>query len=195
MDYKWIVGIDEVGRGPVAGPVVLCAAIYPYKKYDKSLWKDIRDSKKMSIKQRDIKVKELMKDKDLKYFLSAKSAKMIDKEGISLCIKKCIIDILEKANLNPKETIVLLDGRLSAPSKYLNQKTIIKGDDTEKIISVASVIAKVYRDNYMNIQHKKYPMYMWNKNKGYGTKEHLNKILENGFSPLHRKTYLKNLNQ
>ncbi len=193
--YKWIVGIDEVGRGPVAGPVVLCGAMYPYKKYNNDIWKGVRDSKKMTAKNREQQVKSLSDDKNLKYFIASKSAKMIDKNGISLCIKECISDILNNLVIEPKDVLILLDGRLYAPSEYINQKTIIKGDDSEKIISIASVLAKVYRDKYMDNQHKKYPNYIWNQNKGYGTKLHIEAILKNGLSPLHRKTFLNKLDQ
>lgn len=193
--YKWIVGIDEVGRGPVAGPVVLCGALYPYQKYNNFLWKDVKDSKKMTAKNREYQVGELNNDKNLKYFISSKSARMIDKKGISICIKECIKEILDDLVKDPKDTIILLDGRLYAPSEYINQKTIIKGDASEKIISVASVIAKVYRDKYMDTKHKNYPDYLWIQNKGYGTKVHLENIKKYGFSPLHRKTFLNRLNQ
>lgn len=193
MKSKWIIGIDEVGRGPVAGPVTVCACVVRTIDYKKFKWEGLTDSKNMSIKNRELWYKEVLKMKssnEVRFSVVYRSNVFIDKKGISLAIKECIIKSLKDLKLNPKECLVLLDGSLKAPKEYLNQKTIIKGDQKEKIISLASVIAKVSRDKKMDTLHKKYPNYAWNKNKGYGTREHYKAIKAQGLTPLHRHSFL-----
>lgn len=190
----WVIGIDEVGRGPLAGPVVVCVVAYPYRKYKKNIWKGVTDSKKMTARTREFwyaKREEILNDGA--YAISAASAKQIDAKGIAVCIRKCIENNLQKLALDPKEVIVLLDGGLRAPAQYINQKTIIRGDSSEKVIALASVLAKVYRDTYMDTQHKKYEVYNWKKNKGYGTKEHRTVIHAHGITPLHRVSFLSRI--
>jgi ribonuclease HII len=172
---KWIVGIDEVGRGPVAGPVAVCVCAMHSSEHKRTKWGILNDSKKMTKKNRELWYQEsaiMKKDLKIKFFVIYRSAIFIDKKGISIAIKECISEGLEKLNLKPNDCQVLLDGSLKAPKEYKNQKTIIKGDQKEKIISLASVIAKVDRDKKMDSFHRKYSEYSWSKNKGYGTKEH-----------------------
>lgn len=193
---KWIVGVDEVGRGPVAGPVAVCICAMPVSEYRKMFWGKLNDSKKMSLKLRELWSKEAYKMKKgskLKFSVIYRSAIFIDKNRISLSIKSSIAEGLQKLNLKPSDCQVLLDGSLKAPKEYKNQKTIIKGDQKEKIISLASVIAKVDRDKKMNSLHTKYPEYLWSKNKGYGTKEHYRAIRKNGLTILHRKSFLASI--
>lgn len=190
---KWIVGIDEVGRGPIAGPVAVCVCAMPVLEYKKNSWHGLNDSKKLSHKNRELwfeVAKDLQKKGSIKYFVIYKSNIFIDNKGISKAINDCIKEGLDKLNLNPKDCHVLLDGSLSAPVVYKKQKTIIKGDQSEKIISLASVIAKVTRDKKMLSLHVKNPNYNWSKNKGYGTKEHYRAIKKNGLTTLHRKSFL-----
>lgn len=190
---KYIIGIDEVGRGPIAGPVTVCACVISLTDYKKIKWSGLDDSKKLSQKNREAwhqKSKELKKKGLINYAVIYKSSIFIDKRGISLAIKECIAEALEKLNLNPKDCKVLLDGSLKAPKEYKNQKTIIKGDQKEKIISLASVIAKVSRDRKMELLHKKYPKYNWLKNKGYGTVEHYKALKKYDHTNLHRKSFL-----
>ena len=187
---KWVIGIDEVGRGPIAGPVAVCACAVPLEKYKRMKWKDLNDSKKMSVKGRNEwyqKTKELK----IKYSVVYRSNVQIDKKGISFAIKSCISEALDNLGISPKDCVILLDGSLKAPAEYKNQKTIIKGDQKEKIISLASVIAKVSRDKKMELLHKKYQKYNWAQNKGYGTKKHFEAIRKNGLTELHRKTFLR----
>ncbi len=193
---RYILGVDEAGRGPLAGPVCLGFVLMEkgfYGKYKraKNSVPAGRDSKKMSTKERDRwfgSVKEMKKMGQCRYFFVMKSAKFIDKHGISLSIKKSITEALIKNKINKNNTLVLLDGALRAPFVY-KQKTIIKGDEKEKIISLASVVAKVSRDRLMIKLSKKYPKYGFEKHKGYGTKEHKKMIWKYGLSPLHRKTF------
>lgn len=191
-NQKWVIGIDEVGRGPLAGPVVVCGVLYPAHLYKKTLWKGVTDSKKMTARARE----EWYEKRDAfiaeggKYAIALAAAKEIDTKGIAVCIKKNIASILKELEVKPSETLVLLDGSLRAPEEFVHQKTIIQGDNSEKVIALASVYAKVYRDRYMEIKHKKYPLYNWDKNKGYGTISHRKCIKEYGITPLHRKSFL-----
>lgn len=191
---KYLIGIDEVGRGPLAGPVGLCATAVEMKNIKKvfSNFLNLTDSKKLSEKLRDEIF--ILKDSIPEIFYSVKycSAKEIDKIGISKCIKKCIencLKDLKKQGIDETNSKVLLDGSLHAPIQYVNQLTIIRGDASEQIISLASVIAKVSRDNHMKKLHKKNPQYNFAQHKGYGTKEHIKSIKKNGFSTEHRKTF------
>lgn len=191
---KWVIGIDEVGRGPLAGPVVVCAVAYPFARYKKTLWNGVTDSKKMTAKSRTFwydKKEDILANG--KYALASATAKQIDTKGIGVCIKKCVADTLKKLSIDPSDCMVLLDGGLKAPSEYIHQKTIVRGDSSEKVIALASVIAKVYRDSYMDMQHKKYPLYNWSKNKGYGTREHRVCIVGSGITPLHRISFLSRI--
>ncbi len=191
---KWIIGIDEVGRGPLAGPVYVCAVAISSKKYSTLDWFGINDSKKHTAKNREKwfqKALAWQKNGLVRIALASKSAPMIDKKGISVCISDCIAKLLQDIGEESKDVRVLLDGSLHAPKQYFHQKTIIRGDQTEKIISLASIVAKVSRDAYMVKMSKKHPEYEWNTNKGYGTKAHIIRLKKYGLTPLHRKTFLK----
>ncbi len=190
---KWIVGVDEVGRGPIAGPVTVCVCAISkecYKKYD---WHGLTDSKKMTQKKREVwyqKAKILKKERRIFFAVISRSAKDVDRKGIQKTIRECIDEGFHLLNFSPKEVMVYLDGGLIAPQEY-KQKTIIKGDIKEKSISLASVIAKVSRDTYMTMQAKKYPSYGFEQHKGYGTSAHYEAIKKYGTVTIHRNTYLK----
>lgn len=194
--HIWIVGIDEVGRGPLAGPVTLCGIAIRSSEYKKSRWRGLTDSKQMTKSAREVwynRAKEIQKTGVICVALVSKTAVQIDRKGINSCITDCIKQILAKLALNPKTTQVLLDGGLKAPTEYIYQRTIIKGDQKEKIISLASVIAKVSRDAYMTKLAKKYPQFGWEINKGYGTKLHREILKKRGFTSFHRKTFLSRI--
>lgn len=129
----------------------------------------------------------------LQIAVSSRTAGAIDKKGIAVCIRECIASNLKKLNIDPKDCIVLLDGGLKAPAEYKNQQTIIRGDDSQKIISLASVVAKVERDHYMIALDKRYSGYSWHSNKGYGTAVHIVAIKKWGITPFHRQSFLKKL--
>ncbi len=192
-ELKWVIGIDEVGRGPIAGPVAICACAIRVSDYKKGIWKGLTDSKKLTAKSRNLWYQEALKlavaDKII-FSVVYRSNTFIDQKGISIAIKGCIASALKSLGRNPKECLVLLDGSLKAPKEYLNQRTIIQGDQKEKIISFASVIAKVSRDRKMVLVAKKYPEYGWDKNKGYGTRAHYQAIGSQGLTILHRHTFL-----
>lgn len=197
---KMSIGIDEVGRGPVAGPVTVGAFQVKKSKIKIKNWETrigipLRDSKKLSKKQRELWFVEIQKWKNeglCDFAVTSISAREIDRIGISKAIRKALEQSLSA--LRPqKDDSIFLDGGLKAPISFKNQKTIIKGDEKEPIIALASIVAKVTRDRYMLTQSKKYPAYSFETNVGYGTKEQYRAIKKYGLTPLHRKTYLKNL--
>lgn len=199
---KIVVGIDEVGRGPLAGPVTVCVVacsqgIYTKLKRNKNLPPLGKDSKKLSPNERQ-KYAELLKTlmsrtvlDTFSYKIINISNKIIDAKGISFAIKFAISSGIKKLKLSPKTTHIFLDGGLKAPKEFQNQKTIIKGDEKEKIIAWASILAKVSRDYLMIKLSKKYSKYDWKNNKGYGTKKHIENVKKFGISLLHRKTFCK----
>jgi len=193
---RWIIGIDEVGRGPLAGPVYVCACAIRADKIKTIDWRGLTDSKKMTARNRElwfVNAKELQSLGVVKYAIGTATARMIDKKGISRCIRSCIASALGRLTIDPQEASILLDGGLRAPQEYFDQQTIIKGDQKERAISLASVIAKVSRDAYMNKLHKKHPEYHWDQNKGYGTASHRQMIKEYGTTSYHRVTFLSNI--
>src|SRR3989344_7028788 len=196
--FQYLIGIDEVGRGPLAGPVAVGACLISVSEIKrlraKGFFKNIRDSKKLSEKKREEwlgRIKELKAKGYLDYYVSFVSNKKIDDYGIAHCIRSAIKNSLKKLKADPLKTIILLDGGLKAPEEFMNQKTIIKGDEKEPIISLASIAAKVARDRKMVEYSKKFPQYGFNIHKGYGTVSHCRKIRENGLSGLHRKSFCK----
>lgn len=192
---KYIVGIDEVGRGPIAGPVAVCAFVIKDEAFNNNQ-KDLpplRDSKKLTKIQRLKWYKYIKDSKELylcDYAVSFVSSEMIDKFGIVKSIKKAIEDSLNKLKLNEDEVFVSLDGGLKAPDKYINQMTTIKGDELHPIISLASIVAKVSRDNVMYSFAKKYPVYGFDKHVGYGTIAHYRALQKHGLCPIHRKSFI-----
>jgi len=156
----------------------------------------LNDSKQLSSDLREkwhAEAQLLSKTSYITFAVTSRTARQIDTKGIAACIRECIATNLKKLALDPDDCRVLLDGSLKAPAVYKNQETIIKGDSKEKIISLASVIAKVQRDHFMVALHKKHPQYDWNKNKGYGTAAHIRAIHHHGITPLHRQTFLQRI--
>ena len=196
-----IIGIDEVGRGPLAGPVTVCAVCCDEKIY-KSLFKNKnlpalgKDSKKLKEKDRKIfdkYLRQLSKEGKIEFKIVHISNKIIDEKGISFSIKKAIINCIKGLKIE-KESKFLLDGGLKVPMEYKNQKTIIKGDERERIIAWASILAKVSRDSLMIKASKKFPDYGFDVHKGYGTQKHREAIKKYGISGFHRKSFCKRFN-
>jgi len=201
---KYVAGIDEVGRGPIAGPVAVCAFICAINNYEliiknakEELKIPLRDSKKLNKKQRELWFNFLKKEKEkgnCDFAVSFVSSENIDKFGIVKCIQKALdsslLNLLKTNGLEPKAYQLFLDGGLKAPDIYKNQETIIKGDELHPIISLASIVAKVSRDRIMNNYAKEFPEYGFDKNVGYGTKAHYEAIKKQGQTPIHRKTFI-----
>ena len=181
--YKYIAGVDEVGRGPLCGPVVCAAVIMPLD----DIIDGIDDSKKLSKKKRE-KLFDLIKEKAIAYSICQIESDEIDKINILNATKKCMINAIEALNVKPD--VVLIDAvKLDTEYKTVS---IIKGDLKSYSIGAASILAKVYRDRLMEDYSKIYPNYGFERNSGYGTKEHINAIKEYGPCQIHRKTFIKN---
>tara|TARA_B100000614_G_C14526445_1_gene484704 strand:- start:1156 stop:1701 length:546 start_codon:yes stop_codon:yes gene_type:complete len=173
-----VAGIDEVGRGALAGPVIAAAVIL-----EKNI-SGLDDSKKLSPKKRS-HFSDLIKNNSMYAFGSASNNEIDDINILNaslLAMKRAIL------NLSIKPDLVLVDG-IHKPDLDIKMKAIIGGDALKKEISAASIIAKVYRDNLMVEYDKSFPNYGFGKHKGYGTKEHLNSIKVNGVCSIHRKSF------
>jgi len=194
---KMIVGIDEAGRGPLAGPVsvgVVCL-LGGFRIPKKVQGVFLRDSKKLTEKGRELwffEIEKWQREGKLKYVVSFGIASSIDKKGIVGTINLAVEKLIFRLKINPQNSKILLDGGLRAPSEFKNQKTIIKGDEKIPVISLASICAKVTRDKYMRKIAKKYPVYGFDVHNGYGTKMHYEKIKKFGLSNIHRRSFLKN---
>lgn len=193
---KYLIGIDEVGRGPIAGPVAVGAFVF-LKKDSSKFFKGVKESKQLSGAKREEWFGKIEKARDagrIDFAVTFQSEKVIDTKGLSFAIKNSLKislnKIIKKNKINPKECEVRLDGGLKAPLEYLNQKTIIKGDVKEKVIALASICAKVLRDRKMRKWAKKYPGYGFEINKGYGTRRHYEGIKKYGIIALHRKSFI-----
>lgn len=184
--YKLIAGIDEVGRGPLAGPVVTCAVIM---KSDSAI-DGITDSKKLSRKKM-LNLKEKILEDTICYAYGYANPRLIDKINIKNATHKAMEDALN--NLKIKPEIVLIDAeRIDTDISQLN---IVKGDLNEYAISCASILAKIRRDDIMINFSKLYPNYGFDTNMGYGTKKHYQGLEEYGETPIHRQTFLRKFHE
>lgn len=196
INTKYVIGVDEVGRGPIAGPVTVCAAMVPRGfVFEKGKGYKPNDSKKLSEKKREEWFLYAKEHHRIFYATSSVSPAVIDKIGISCATSLAVARSIKKLTSIWRldlQVEVLLDGLLHAPA-YYKQKTIIKGDEKEPIISLASIIAKVTRDKYMTKLAKIYPKYGFENHKGYGTKKHYDCIEKYGISNVHRRSFLRGL--
>ena len=181
--YALVAGVDEVGRGPLAGPVVCCAVIMPTD----NLIEGVTDSKKLTEKKRE-QLARIIKERAIACSIYEIWQDEIDKINILEAVKKCMVKAVE--GLNVKPDITLVDG--VDTHLPINAEYVIKGDLKSYTIGCASIVAKVYRDNLMTDFAKEFPEYGFDKHKGYGTKAHIEKIKEIGPCKLHRKTFIKN---
>ena len=199
-----VIGIDEVGRGPLAGPVTVCAV---YMADGKSIKKEIfsntiRDSKKLTKAIRNniyttIRQKRYLKT-NITYAISSRTAACVDSNGIVSAVRACVLSCvrsLAKQGVDVANTEIRLDAGLVVPLAGLKQKSFIKGDEKYVEIAMASILAKVSRDSYMKKLAKTHKVYGWEDNAGYGTSHHRMAIEKYGITKYHRKTYLKAFKQ
>lgn len=194
---RYLIGIDEAGRGPLAGPVAVGVFAVRSKAVLKN-FKGVKDSKQLSEKQREEWFRLIQihaKEGIVKYAVSMSSSEVIDTQGIVHAIRSALNRCLKRLERHEFATIdsrILLDGSLYAPDRYINQKTIIDGDAKEPIIALASICAKVTRDRKMKRLGKEYPYHGFEIHKGYGTKAHYKAIKKHGLTPDHRRSFLTN---
>ncbi len=194
---QWSIGVDEAGRGPLAGPVVVAAlSFHPelYESYLKVQWVQIlNDSKKLSAKNRDALYKEITADSKLYWSIAVIDAPIIDKinilEATTLGMNQCAQAVTNKlANDGFTDVEYLIDGR--PVKKFIKpHQAIVKGDSKSLSIAAASILAKVKRDELMCSAAEQYPEYAFDKHKGYGTKIHMAALEQYGACPLHRKSF------
>ena len=179
----YVAGVDEVGRGPLAGPVVAAAVILP-QDFDVL---GIDDSKKLSPKKRE-ELCAVIKEKALAWAIGWQGPEVIDAVNILEATKKAMAEAVNGLSVRPQH--VLIDGNFTVRSLDLPQTAIVKGDANSTSIAAASILAKVTRDRYMEEMALQYPGYAFENNKGYGTKAHYDGLKAQGPCPIHRKTFI-----
>ncbi len=182
--YKAVCGVDEAGRGPLAGPVFAAAVILP----DDCEIEGLNDSKKLSEKKRDA-LFDIIKEKAISWSVASVDERVIDEINILQATYLAMRNAVE--GLDVSADYALIDGN-RMPPLAIDGETIIKGDANSPSIAAASILAKVSRDRFMLELCEKYPQYQFEKHKGYGTKLHYEMLVEHGVSDIHRKSFLKN---
>jgi len=179
--FRLIAGIDEAGRGPLAGPVVAAAVVLP----DRYSHPEINDSKKLTSRSRE-RLFEVIRADALAVGIGVVDSRVIDELNI---LRATLLAMREAvADLQVVPDCLLVDGNQSVPLE-IPQETIVKGDGRSVSIAAASIVAKVSRDRIMEIYHRQFPYYNFFKNKGYGTAEHRQAIREHGFCKIHRRSF------
>ncbi len=181
-DSIFEAGVDEAGRGSLAGPVTAAAVILP-KNYKN---KYLDDSKRLSEKKR-IELKYIIENDSIDFAVCSITPAVIDKINILNSTFRAMHGALNNLKIIPN--FIIVDGNKFKKFKKVNHKCIVKGDRKYQNIAAASILAKTYRDLYMIEQHDRFPYFGWDKNKGYGTKYHINSIFKHGFTTLHRKSF------
>lgn len=183
--HKFIAGVDEAGRGPLAGPVVAAAVIFD----SKTIIEKVNDSKKVSEKVRE-QLYDIIIEHAVDYGIGIVDEKTIDKINILQATMMAMKEAVNNLSITPD--LVLIDGNRTFESK-LETLSVVKGDSLSFSIAAASILAKVTRDRIMKISSEKFPEYLWHKNKGYGTREHIAAIKIHGPVSLHRMSFLGNI--
>jgi len=188
---KYLIGVDEAGRGPLAGPVVAAACIYFSTSCD--FVNEINDSKKLFPSKREELFKKIITSSSLKLSFAYSSHNDIDKLNILnatlLAMKKAVIKLIEYTKINPLDIVVIVDGNKKIDGIDILQVPVIKGDSRSLSIATASIFAKVTRDRWMDVLDLLYPNYQFRKHKGYPTKLHRDLIKKYGLSPYHRRSF------
>ena len=192
MKYKYIIGIDEVGRGPLAGPVTVCAAAVPRGLKFTPLPNGVKldDSKKLTARSREAWAKKL-KEYGVVFAISSVTPGVIDRINIAnaanRAAERSLKKLAEKKGIPLKQSLIFLDGGLYVDGGH----TVIRADGRINAVKAASILAKVRRDRYMKKISSKYPRYGFERHVGYGTKSHIAAIKKYGISPLHRATFCR----
>lgn len=181
--YNFVCGVDEVGRGPLAGPVVCAAVIMPLE----NIVEGVDDSKKLTAKRRE-KLDVFIRENAIAYAICRIEPQVIDEINILEATKLCMKNAVESLSISPD--FVLTDGNMTLDIS-IPQKSVIGGDAACYSIGAASIIAKVYRDKLMDEYAVQYPAYGFEKHKGYGTAAHIKAIKECGLCPIHRRSFTK----
>ena len=176
-------GVDEAGRGSLAGPVTAAAVILPRNYRNDAL----NDSKKLSERKR-LELKSIIEKESIDFAVFSIAPQIIDKINILNSTYKAMHGALNNLKIIP--SFIIVDGNRFQKFKNIDYKSIVKGDTKYQSIAAASILAKTYRDLYMIDQHTRFPVFGWDKNKGYGTKIHIDNIHKYGMSKLHRKSFL-----
>ncbi len=192
----YLVGIDEVGRGPLAGPLCVGAFLVERKKLPVTLkaLRGIHDSKQLSSAERErwlSKIETLAESGSCRFSTTFVHSSSIDQQGMAKALHLAVARVLFNLAVHPAKCFVLLDGTLRAPAVFQLQESIIDGDENEPLIATASVIAKVRRDRHMVGLAKRFPEYGFEEHKGYGTRKHYEALQEYGVSEVHRKSFLR----
>jgi ribonuclease HII len=190
---QWVIGIDEVGRGPLAGPVAVGAALLPVELNDWKHWEGLKDSKKLTEKKREEWYARIAADSRIKWGVSSSGARIINLRGIVIATREAAIRALESLESSPADAHVVLDRGLSVPEVW-KQEQFTKGDENIPAIAIASIMAKVTRDKYMVGLADKHPGYGFESHKGYGTKVHQDAIRSKGpIKDIHRTLFIRSL--
>lgn len=187
---EYIVGIDEAGRGPIAGPVAVGGVLIraDFVELPPAMRGSLKDSKKLSATRREEVYAWVVAHNEITWAVSMSSSNVIDSRGIVPAINTAMSRVLRQCGGRTAKCMVKLDGALHAPEEYA-QETIIKGDETELAIALASVMAKVTRDRYMEKINRVYPQYGFAQHKGYGTKAHYEVLQKYGLCKIHRVSF------
>ena len=180
--FKYLCGIDEAGRGPLAGPVAVAGVIMP----ENSMIEGVNDSKKVSEKKRE-KLYDLITEEAISYFVAIIDHDIIDNINILNATKQGVTQVIDMLDVKPD--LILVDALTHINTRGIPYESIIKGDAKCYSISAASILAKVTRDRIMRQWDEIYPQYGFAKNKGYGTAMHIEAIRQYGLCPIHRKSF------
>nr|WP_242954392.1 ribonuclease HII [Clostridium oryzae] len=186
-EHTTIAGIDEVGRGPLAGPIVAAAVILKEPISDDDIILGLNDSKKLSPEKRELLEKQII-EKALSFSIALRENTEIDDKGIAVCNNEIFIDACEGLKVTPD--LVLTDGYPIRDYDKVKNIHVIKGDTKSAAIAAASIIAKVYRDRLMHQYSNVYTEYAFESNVGYGSKGHIQAIKKYGVTPIHRRSFL-----
>lgn len=199
-NVQYLIGVDEAGRGALAGPVCVGAVLIPsdfdwqevFQLVTKRGAVQLRDSKKLSAQQRDILYEYIIEHGRIKHAFALVDAKGIDEIGIVNAANQAAAAAIDALGIRESRAAVLLDAGLRAPSRW-NQQSFVRGDENVPAIALASIIAKVSRDRFMEEIAETYEIYGFEVHKGYGTLAHRKAIRTHGMSMLHRATFCKNI--